>query len=111
MSGNACGHPGQSFRWVDESNAAITKSSHAYPLCRSCYTARYGTPREFRRPTEEDTYRETNGILGVHNLLSSGDFQHRHTARDRFTILAGRVVFTGDREPIRNSSTDPETKG
>lgn len=79
-----CNHPPPHFYWVDESNAAITNA--AQPMCRTCYTTRYGTPRDYLPPREEDLYRQNNGVLGVHNLLASGDFAHRDQARARFRI-------------------------
>jgi hypothetical protein len=81
---NACGHDGDGYLWIDESNAAITNS--ARPLCRPCYELRHGTPREFLRPLESDLYRSNAGILGVHNLLSSGDFANRVFSRGLFHV-------------------------
>lgn len=84
----SCSHPGPHYFWVDESNSAITKASARFPLCRRCYEERHRcSPRDFRPPREEDFDRQRDGVLGVHNLLSSGDFVHRDSARARFVIL------------------------
>ena len=84
---NWCGHEGEAFYFVDESNWRVTESSSTQPLCRTCYTTRYGTPRKFLRPVEEDLYWRNNGVLGVHNLLSSGDYQDRVVARGMFWVV------------------------
>lgn len=93
----SCGHPGESFRWVDESNAAVTNSSQ--PLCRDCYTKRHGTPREYRAPTDADLFRfnraTPNGpaTLGPHNILLDGDHPKRELMRGRYLIVGGLVVL------------------
>lgn len=84
-----CGHPAPHYTWVDESNHAITESAAKFPLCRDCYLTRYGTlPRDLRQPRPDDFDHMHRGVLGVHNLLSSGDFEHRETARARFLIVS-----------------------
>lgn len=94
---NSCGHPGESFVWADEANAAITKS--ARPLCRDCYTARHGLPREFRRPTDADLFRfnrdrpDAPATLGVHNILLNGDHPDRAAMRGRYRVESGLVVL------------------
>ena len=79
---NACGHDGPSRRYIDDSNDAITRNSPA--LCGACYAKRHGPA-----PMVMDDWSLTEwGVLGLHNLLSSGDFIHRDEARARFTVRA-----------------------
>jgi len=82
---SACGAT-PTYYYVDDTNEAITKGSR--PLCRKHYESRHGQMDEFRFPwRDEDLYRMSDaGVLGVHNLLSSGDYEHRDAARARFVI-------------------------
>lgn len=59
--------PTHAYFYTDESNGAITARSR--PECPICYGMRDG------------------GVLGYRNLLLSGDYQHRVTARARFTVV------------------------
>ena len=77
---NACGHDGPSRRYVDDSNDAITRNSPA--LCGACYAQRHGTKPMVMTDWSPVEY----GVLGLHNLLSSGDYIHRNEARARFTV-------------------------
>lgn len=68
--------PKHSYFYTDESNAAVTAA--ARPTCL----------------IHRDRY---PGILSADNLLSSGDFAHRTTARARFTVtltaFGSRLAF------------------
>lgn len=77
---NTCGHPGTSHHYIDETNAAINRNSPA--LCSPCYAQKHGT-----KPMVMTDWSLTEwGVLGLHNLLSSGDFIHRDEARARFVV-------------------------
>jgi hypothetical protein len=70
-----------SMVYIDGSNAAISKNSGQW--CVPCYTARFGRRSTF---DEHGEYRIEQGVLDIRNLLASGDFQHRDSARANFMV-------------------------
>jgi hypothetical protein len=75
--------PESALTYVDSSNERVTRNSGLW--CQACYTARFG--RRVEIITEADLYWRSEGVLGTHNVLLSGDLPLRDYIRRLNTIV------------------------